>query len=59
MSRSHAPNPVCRLPQAVAVQAHIGHLLRELRLARRLYKLAKAADHHRHTRVSPTGVSRG
>lgn len=38
-----ADDPIRRLPRPAHVHAHIGRLLRELRLARRLLKLSKAA----------------
>jgi hypothetical protein len=38
------PDPVRRLPRPAHIHAHIGRLLRELRLARRLFQLVKAAD---------------
>lgn len=41
------PDPIRRLPRLDHIHAHIGRLLRELRLARRLYRLAQAADRQR------------
>jgi hypothetical protein len=44
---SRKSDPVRRLPRPAQVHAHIGHLLRELRLARRLLNLLKAVDQER------------
>jgi hypothetical protein len=41
---TQSPDPISRLPKPASVYAHIGRLLRELRLARRLLKLVQAAD---------------
>lgn len=38
------PDPVRQLPRPAHIHAHIGRLLRDLRLARRLFKLAQAAN---------------
>lgn len=41
------PDPARRLPRPAQVHSHIGHLLRELRFARRLLRLAKLAEERR------------
>lgn len=44
---SRQPDPIRRLPRPDHVHAHIGRLLRELRFARRLYKLTQAVNRQR------------
>jgi hypothetical protein len=45
-TRPPASDPIRRLPTPAQCHAYIGHLLRELRIARRLYRLVEAARRH-------------
>jgi hypothetical protein len=56
MSKSN--DPLRRLPTPAQVHAHIGRLYRELRLARRLYKLSQAAANAAHAAQGTEGVAR-
>lgn len=54
------PDPLRRLPTPPEVYDYLGRLYRELRLARRLYKLSQAAARDVTPPTRPTGeVSRG
>jgi len=44
---SHLPDPVHQLPRPVEIHAHIGRLLRELRLARRLLRISQSVNAER------------
>jgi hypothetical protein len=57
-----APDPIRRLPRPAHVREHIGHLLRELRVARRLLRLSQAAESLEAAQTQPAerqGVARG
>lgn len=50
------PDPTRRLPRPAQVHSHIGHLLRELRFARRLLRLSKQAEERRVPPRPPTAA---
>jgi hypothetical protein len=50
---SNTENPIKRLPKPSRIHAYIGRLNRELRLARRLLRLAKAVSQERQTNTEP------
>jgi hypothetical protein len=51
----YPPDPISQLPRPAEVHAHIGQLLIELRFARRLFRLIRAAESIRLNSITTAG----